>query len=69
MNLTDSERLARIEVLLEQLVGNGQPGRCAIHSKRIARVESWRNYMAGAIAVILGILTIFGAPMLLAKLH
>jgi hypothetical protein len=34
------------------LLGNGQPGRCAEHGVRIARLERWRSWIAGALAVI-----------------
>ena len=56
---------AVVERLEKMLLGNGQPGRCAAHSVRIARLERWRAWITGALAVI-GILwvaavTIFGA--------
>ena len=34
------------------LLGNGQPGRCAEHSLRIARLERWRSWITGALAVV-----------------
>lgn len=75
MTSADSERLARIETQLDLLVkdlrGNGQPGRCAIQSQRIARLERWRSWMAGAIAVIslvVGAAITFGGVMLAARL-
>ena len=46
---------AIVERLEKTLLGNGQPGRCAEHSMRIARLERWRSWVAGAVAV-LGIL-------------
>ncbi len=65
MTAADSERLARIEtqlnLLVKDLQGNGQPGRCAIQGQRIGRLERWRSWMAGAIAVITFMLTVGGA--------
>lgn len=54
-----------VERLEKTLMGNGQPGRCAAHSVRIAGLERWRAWITGALAII-GILwvaavTIFGA--------
>jgi hypothetical protein len=49
---TDSERLARIETLLDQLVGNGQPGRCSVHSQRIRKLEVWKGWITGALALL-----------------
>lgn len=43
---------AVVERLEKTLLGNGQPGRCAEHAARIARLEQWRSWMAGALAVI-----------------
>ena len=43
---------ASVERLEKTLLGNGQPGRCAEHSARIARLERWRSWIAGALAVI-----------------
>jgi hypothetical protein len=43
---------AVVERLEKTLLGNGQPGRCAEHADRIARLERWRSWMAGALAVI-----------------
>ena len=34
------------------LEGNGQPGRCAEHAAQIARLERWRSWIAGALAVL-----------------
>lgn len=60
-----AELRAVVERLEKTLMGNGQPGRCAAHSMRIARLERWRAWITGALAVI-GILlvaavTIFGS--------
>jgi hypothetical protein len=41
-----------VERLEKTLLGNGQPGRCAEHAVRIARLERWRSWIAGALAVI-----------------
>ena len=41
-----------VERLEKTLLGNGQPGRCAEHADRIARLERWRSWMAGALAVV-----------------
>jgi hypothetical protein len=41
-----------VERLERTLLGNGQPGRCAEHALRIARLERWRSWIAGALAVI-----------------
>ena len=46
---------AIVERLEKTLLGNGQPGTCAEHGARIARLERWRSWVAGALAV-LGIL-------------
>ena len=43
---------AVVERLEKTLLGNGQPGRCAEHAARIARLERWRSWMAGALAVM-----------------
>ena len=56
-----------VEGMEKTLLGNGQPGRCAEHGVRIARLERWRSWVAGALA-ILGILwvaavTIVGAAV------
>lgn len=56
---------AVMETMQKTLLGNGQPGRCAQHSERIARLERWRAWLTGALAV-LGILwtatlTVFAA--------
>jgi len=46
---------AIVERLEKTLLGNGQPGTCAEHGVRISRLERWRSWVAGALAV-LGIL-------------
>jgi len=45
-------RLARLE---KNLLGNGQPGTCALHSTRLAALEDWRSRVAGAIKTMLWI--------------
>jgi len=41
-----------VEGMQRTLLGNGQPGRCAEHGWRIARLERWRAWIAGALAVV-----------------
>lgn len=41
-----------VERLEKTLLGNGQPGWCAEHGRRIARMEQWRAWIAGALAVM-----------------
>ena len=41
-----------VESMQKTLLGNGQPGRCAEHSLRIARMERWRSWITGALAVV-----------------
>jgi hypothetical protein len=41
-----------VERLEKTLLGNGQPGICAEHAARIARLERWRSWLTGALAVI-----------------
>ncbi|HZV03759.1 MAG TPA: hypothetical protein VE999_01595 [Gemmataceae bacterium] len=41
-----------VEGMQKTLLGNGQPGRCAEHGIRIARLERWRSWIAGALAVL-----------------
>jgi hypothetical protein len=43
---------AIVERLEKTLLGNGQPGRCAEHAARIARMERWRAWVTGALAVL-----------------
>jgi hypothetical protein len=43
---------ASVERLEKTLLGNGQPGTCAEHGVRIARLERWRSWITGALAVI-----------------
>jgi hypothetical protein len=54
-----------VESMQKTLLGNGQPGRCAEHGERIARMERWRSWLTGALGV-LGVLwaaaiTVFAA--------
>ncbi len=41
-----------VEGMQKTLLGNGQPGRCAEHGVRIARLERWRSWITGALAVV-----------------
>ena len=41
-----------VEGMQKTLLGNSQPGRCAEHGVRIARLEWWRAWMTGALAAI-----------------
>ena len=43
---------AVMESMQKTLLGNGQPGRCAEHGVRIARLERWRSWITGALAVL-----------------
>ena len=56
---------AVVEGMQKTLLGNGQPGRCAEHGVRIARLERWRSWIAGALAVIgvlwMAAVTVFAA--------
>jgi hypothetical protein len=69
MSLTteDHDRLTRIETTLEslksELCGNGQPGRCARESIRLAKLERWQSRMMGVLAT-LGILGPLAAALL-----
>ncbi len=63
----DHDLLVRIATKVEELTGNGQPGRMTRAEEDIQGLKLWRSYLAGAIAVILLALTI-GTPILLAKL-
>ena len=47
-----AETRAIVERLEKTLLGNGQPGRCAEHAAQIARLERWRSWIAGALAVL-----------------
>jgi hypothetical protein len=47
-----AETRAIVERLEKTLLGNGQPGWCAEHRRRIARIEQWRAWIAGALALI-----------------
>lgn len=52
----DRDRLTRIETTVDllkvELLGNGQPGRCAYHSQRLRSLERWRWLMVGAGTVV-----------------
>jgi hypothetical protein len=48
--LTETRTL--VEGMQKMLLGNGQPGRCAEHGLRIARLERWRSWITGALAAI-----------------
>ena len=54
--MTTDERLGRIDTRLanleKHLLGNGQPGACASHADRLRKLESWRSYIAGAVAML-----------------
>ena len=41
-----------VEGMQKTLLGNGQPGRCAEHGVRIARLERWRSWITGALAIV-----------------
>ena len=41
-----------VEGMQRTLLGNGQPGRCAEHGVRIARLERWRSWITGALAIV-----------------
>jgi hypothetical protein len=41
-----------VESMQKTLLGNGQPGRCAEHGERIARLERWRSWLTGALGVL-----------------
>lgn len=58
---------AIVERLEKTLLGNHQPGWCAAHNERIARLERWRSRITGALA-LLGLLwaaavTVFAAVL------
>jgi hypothetical protein len=67
-SMSDHDLLIRVATKLEELVGNGQPGRCASHSNRIRKLEQWRSYLAGAIAV-LSFLGMVGGGILASKIR
>lgn len=46
--MSDHDLLIRVATKLEELTGNGQPGRCSSHGSRIRRLELWRSWLAGA---------------------
>ena len=41
-----------VEGVCTTLLGNGQPGRCAAHGESIAKLERWRSWLTGALAVV-----------------
>ena len=41
-----------VEGMQKTLLGNGQPGWCAEHRERIGRLESWRAWITGGLAVL-----------------
>jgi len=59
---------AILERLEKTLLGNGQPGWCAEHGRRLGRLEQWRSWIAGALAVFgvlwMAAVTIIGAVVL-----
>jgi membrane protein YqaA with SNARE-associated domain len=59
--MTTDERLGRIDTRLanleKHLLGNGQPGACEGHSRRLRKLEAWRSYITGAVAM-LGVLVL-----------
>jgi hypothetical protein len=59
-----SERQVRMETLLEAmnlvLNGNGQPGRCEKHSRRLTSLERDRTWLYGAVAGIGALIAILG---------
>jgi len=46
-----------VDRLDRELLGNGQPGRCAAHASRLSRLERWRSWHMGAVAAIMVALT------------
>lgn len=54
--MTTEERLGRIDQRLErlehELLGNGQPGRCANHARRLAKLELWRSGIVGVVSLL-----------------
>lgn len=41
-----------VDLLRHELLGNGQPGRCISHGRRIGRLELWMSRVNGAIAIL-----------------
>jgi hypothetical protein len=33
------------------LLGNGQPGRCSVHTDRIDKLERWQSWVTGGLAI------------------
>lgn len=66
----DHDRLVKMETILDllraQLLGNGQPGRCARESTRLSALERWQARIMGALAALALLAPLAGA--LLAKL-
>jgi hypothetical protein len=52
----DHDRLVRLDenlhALTKMLIGNGQPGKCGVNEGRISKLEHWRSWVNGALAVI-----------------
>lgn len=65
MSSSDHELLIRIdervEVMWKQMMGNGQPGKCAVHEIRISSLERWRSKANGAFKILVWIITILVA--------
>lgn len=64
MTTADRDRLIAIETtvndLKRELLGNGQPGKIALHGSRISKLENWRSYVTGSLVVIAAVLTAVG---------
>ena len=56
-----------VEGMQKTLLGNGHPGRGAEHGMQIARLERWRAWLAGALAVV-GVLWAAGVTVATAVL-
>jgi hypothetical protein len=41
-----------LELLCKDLLDNGQPGRLTKIDSRLSKLENWRSYITGALAVI-----------------
>jgi len=50
--LTDHDLLVRIATQMQDLAGNGQPGRVSRLESEVHRLDRWRYWMMGAIAAI-----------------
>jgi hypothetical protein len=53
---------AIVERLEKTLLGNGQPGQCAAHGLRLSRLERWRAWITGALAIV-GVLWMAAATL------